>query len=125
MIYLAITNIALIVTIIYFYYIHRQIKKNLLKQLKLLRNKNLKYEHDLKNFEKKFSQLNNDFHLRIESLLIDMLKLKQEKEKETELKNDFEQKYKILKQKNHDFEFVHQEFNDAISNLVKDIQKYK
>ncbi|MFZ9180727.1 MAG: hypothetical protein ACO201_02535 [Rickettsiales bacterium] len=125
MIYLAITNIALIVTIIYFYYIHRQIKKNLLKQLKLLRNKNLKYEHDLKNFEKKFSQLNNDFHLRIESLLIDMLKLKQEKEKETELKNDFEQKYKILKQKNHDFEFVHQEFNEAISNLVKDIQKYK
>ncbi|MFZ9469621.1 MAG: hypothetical protein ACO26G_01025 [Rickettsiales bacterium] len=125
MIYLAIINIALIVTIIYFYYIHRQIKKNLLKQLKLLRNKNLKYEHDLKNFEKKFSQLNNDFHLRIEALLVDMLKLKQEKEKETELKNDFEQKYKILKQKNHDFEFVHQEFNDAISNLVKDIQKYK
>lgn len=125
MIYLAIINIALIVTIIYFYYIHRQIKKNLLKQLKLLRNKNLKYEHDLKNFEKKFSQLNNDFHLRIEALLVDMLKLKQEKEKETELKNDFEQKYKILKQKNHDFEFVHQEFNEAISNLVKDIQKYK
>lgn len=125
MIYLGIINVALIVTIIYFYYIYRQIKKNLLKQLKLLRNKNLKYEHDLKNFEKKFSQLNNDFHLRIEALLVDMLKLKQEKEKETDLKNDFEQKYKILKQKNHDFEFVHQEFNDAISNLVKDIQKYK
>ncbi len=125
MIYLAIFNVALIVTIIYLYYHYRQTKKILLKELKLLRNRNLKQEHDLKNFEKKFLQVNNEFHLRIESLLVDMLKLKQEKERETELKNDFEQKYKILQQKNIDFESVHQEFNEAIYKLVKDIAKYK
>lgn len=125
MIYLAIFNVALIVTIIYLYYHYRQTKKILLKELKLLRNRNLKQEHDLKNFEKKFLQVNNEFHLRIESLLVDTLKLKQEKERETELKNDFEQKYKILQQKNIDFESVHQEFNEAIYKLVKDIAKYK
>jgi len=116
---------ALIVMIIYLYYFYRLTKKNLLKQIKLLRNKNLKQEHDIKNFEKKFFQNNHDFHQRIEALMVDMLKLKQEKEKEVELRHDFEQKYKILQQKNNDFESVHQEFNDAISGLLKDISKYK
>jgi len=125
MIYLVIANMALIVMIIYLYYFYRLTKKNLLKQIKLLRNKNLKQEHDIKNFEKKFFQNNNDFHQRIEALMVDMLKLKQEKEKEVELRHDFEQKYKILQQKNNDFESVHQEFNDAISGLLKDISKYK
>lgn len=125
MIYLAIANMALIVMIIYLYYFYRLTKKNLFKQIKLLRNKNLKQEHDIKNFEKKFFQNNHDFHQRIEALMVDMLKLKQEKEREMELRHDFEQKYKILQQKNNDFESVHQEFNDAISGLLKDISKYK
>jgi len=125
MIYLAIANMALIVMIIYLYYFYRLTKKDFLKQVKLLRNKNIKQEHDIKNFEKKFFQNNNDFNIRIEALMVDMLKLKQEKERETALRHDFEQKYKILKQKNNDFEYVHQEFNNAISGLLKDISKYK
>ncbi|MFM6973329.1 MAG: hypothetical protein ACKO6C_02015 [Alphaproteobacteria bacterium] len=125
MIYLAIANMALIVMIIYLYYFYRLTKKDFLKQVKLLRNKNIKQEHDIKNFEKKFFQNNNDFNIRIEALMVDMLKLKQEKERETALRHDFEQKYKILKQKNNDFESIHQEFNNAISGLLKDISKYK
>lgn len=116
---------ALIVMIIYLYYFYRLTKKDFLKQVKLLRNKNIKQEHDIKNFEKKFFQNNNDFNIRIEALMVDMLKLKQEKERETALRHDFEQKYKILKQKNNDFESIHQEFNNAISGLLKDISKYK
>jgi len=125
MIYLAIANMALIVMIIYLYYFYRLTKKDFLKQVKLLRNKNIKQEYDIKNFEKKFFQNNNDFNIRIEALMVDMLKLKQEKERETALRHDFEQKYKILQQKNNDFESVHQEFNNAISGLLKDISKYK
>lgn len=125
MVYLVIANAALIVMVIYLYYSYRQTKKNLLRQIKLLRNKNLKQEHDAKNFEKKFFHNNNDFHLKIEALMLDMLKLKQEKEKEVELRHNFEQKFKILQQKNHDFETFHQEFNDTISVLLKDISKYK
>ena len=120
MIYIIISNIGLAIMMLYVYFRYSHFRINSGKEIKQLREKSDMQTTELRSFDAKLLSSIKGYQDRVEGLLIEVGKVRQEKEKEMELCADFEKKYEILNQKNSDHESVHSEITNAILNIVND-----
>ena len=120
MVYIIISNIGLVIMILYVYFRYSHFRINSGKEIKQLREKSDAQALELKFFDAKLISAIKVYQDKVEALLIDVGKVRQEKEKEIELRADFEKKYEILNQKNKDHESIHSEITNAILNIVND-----
>ena len=120
MIYIIISNIGLAIMMLYVYFRYSHYRINSSKEIKQLREKSDTQTSELRSFDAKLLSSIKGYQDRVEALLIEVGMVRQEKEKEMELRADFEKKYEILNQKNSDHESVHSEITNAILNIVND-----
>lgn len=120
MIYIIISNVGLAIMMLYVYFRYSHFRINSTKEIKQLREKSDAQTSELRSFDAKLLSSIKGYQDRVEALLIEVGKVRQEKEKEMELRADFEKKYEILIQKNNDHESVHSEITNAILNIVND-----
>jgi hypothetical protein len=120
MIYIIISNIGLAIMMIYIYFRYSHFRIASSNEIKALREKNDKQTLELREFDAKLLSSIKGYQDKVEALLIELGKVRAEKEKEIELKNSVEKKYEILKQKNADYELIHSEISTAIMSIVND-----
>ena len=120
MVYIIISNIGMAIMMLYIYFRYSHFRINSTKEIKDLRLKLDEQTTELRSFDAKLLSSVKGYQDRVEGLLIEVGKVRQEKEKEMELRSDFEKKYEILNQKNKDYESVHNEITNAILNIVND-----
>lgn len=120
MVYIIISNIGMAIMMLYIYFRYSHFRINSTKEIKDLRAKLDEQNTELRSFDAKLLSSVKGYQDRVEALLIEVGKVRQEKEKEMELRSDFEKKYEILNQKNKDYESVHNEITNAILNIVND-----
>jgi seryl-tRNA synthetase len=120
MIYIIISNIGLAIMMIYIYFRYSHFRIASSNEIKSLREKNDKQTLELREFDAKLLSSIKGYQDKVEALLIELGKVRAEKEKEIELKNSVEKKYEILKQKNADYELIHSEISTAIMSIVND-----
>ncbi|NBX52327.1 MAG: hypothetical protein EBT63_01575 [Proteobacteria bacterium] len=120
MVYIIISNIGLAIMMIYIYFRYTHFRINSAKEIKELRAKSDSQSVELRNFDAKLLSSVKSYQDRVEALLIEIGKVRQEKEKEIELRSEIEKKFEILNQKNTDYEVVHNEITNAIMNIVND-----
>ncbi len=120
MIYIIISNIGLAIMMLYVYFRYSHYRISSGKEIKELREKSDTQTSELRSFDAKLLSSIKGYQDRVEALLIEVGKVRQEKEKEMELRADFEKKYEILNQKNSDHESVHSEITNAILNIDND-----
>jgi len=120
MIYIIISNIGLAIMMLYVYFRYSHYRISSGKEIKELREKSDTQTSELRSFDAKLLSSIKGYQDRVEALLIEVGMVRQEKEKEMELRADFEKKYEILNQKNSDHESVHSEITNAILNIVND-----
>jgi hypothetical protein len=120
MVYTIISNIGLAIMMIYIYFRYSYFRITSAKEISELRVKNDNQTAELRNFDAKLLSSIKNYQDRIEELLIEVGKVRQEKEKEVEVRSEIEKKYEILAQKNNDYELVHNEITNAIMNIVND-----
>ncbi len=120
MVYVIISNIGLAIMMLYVYFRYSHFRINSAKEIKDLRSKLDAQTSELRSFDAKLLSSIKGYQDRVEGLLIEVGKVRQEKEKEMELRAEFEKKYEILNQKNSDYESVHSEITNAILNIVND-----
>jgi len=120
MVYVIISNIGLAIMMIYIYsrYSHFRIISS--KEINQLRLKNEAQSNELRDFDAKFLSSIKSYQDRIENLLIEVGKVRQEKEQECAMRSEIEKKFEVLKQRNSDYEDVHSEITNAILNIVND-----
>jgi len=120
MVYIIISNIGMAIMMLYIYFRYSHFRINSTKEIKDLQSKLDLQTTELRSFDAKLLSSIKGYQDRVEGLLIEVGKVRQEKEKEMELRGDFEKKYEILNQKNKDYESVHNEITNAILNIVND-----
>ena len=120
MVYIIISNIGMAIMMLYIYFRYSHYRINSTKEIKDLQSKLDLQTTELRSFDAKLLSSIKGYQDRVEGLLIEVGKVRQEKEKEMELRGDFEKKYEILNQKNKDYESVHNEITNAILNIVND-----
>jgi hypothetical protein len=120
MVYIIISNIGMAIMMLYVYFRYSHFRINSNKENKDLRAKLDAQTTELRSFDAKLLSSIKGYQDRVEGLLIEVGKVRQEKEKEMELRSEFEKKYEILNQKNNDYESVHSEITNAILNIVND-----
>ena len=120
MVYYIISQIGMAIMMLYIYFRYSHFRINLTRENKDLRAKLDAQTTELRSFDAKLLSSIKGYQDRVEGLLIEVGKVRQEKEKEMELRADFEKKYEILNQKNSDYESVHSEITNAILNIVND-----
>ncbi len=120
MVYIIISNIGMAIMMLYIYFRYSHYRINSIKEIKDLQGKLDLQTTELRSFDAKLLSSIKSYQDRVEGLLIEVGKVRQEKEKEMELRSDFEKKYEILNQKNKDYESVHNEITNAILNIVND-----
>ena len=120
MVYIIISNIGMAIMMLYIYFRYSHYRINSTKEIKDLQGKLDLQTAELRSFDAKLLSSIKSYQDRVEGLLIEVGKVRQEKEKEMELRSDFEKKYEILNQKNKDYESVHNEITNAILNIVND-----
>ena len=120
MVYIIISNIGMAIMMLYIYFRYSHFRINSTKEIKDLQGKLDLQIIELRSFDAKLLSSVKGYQDRVEGLLIEVGKVRQEKEKEMELRGDFEKKYEILNQKNKDYESVHNEITNAILNIVND-----
>jgi hypothetical protein len=120
MVYIIISNIGLALMMIYIYFRYSHFRLTSTKEIKELRTKNEVQTSELRNFDAKLLASVKNYQDRIEELLIEVGKVRQEKEKELEKRTEIEKKFEIISQKNDDYEVVHNEITNAIMNIVND-----
>ena len=120
MVYIIISNIGLAIMMIYIYFRYSHFRISSIKEIKELREKNDLQNLELRNFDAKLLSSIKNYQDRIEELLIEIGKVRQEKEKEFEVRSEIQKKYEILTQKNNDYEDIHNEITNAIMNIVND-----
>ena len=120
MVYIIISNIGMAIMMLYIYFRYSHYRINSTKEIKDLQGKLDLQTTELRSFDAKLLSSIKSYQDRVEGLLIEVGKVRQEKEKEMELRSDFEKKYEILNQKNKDYESVHNEITNAILNIVND-----
>ena len=120
MVYIIISNIGMAIMMLYIYFRYSHYRINSTKEIKDLQGKLDLQTTELRSFDAKLLSSIKGYQDRVEGLLIEVGKVRQEKEREMELRGDFEKKYEILNQKNKDYESVHNEITNAILNIVND-----
>ena len=120
MVYIIISNIGMAIMMLYVYFRYSHYRISSTKEIKDLQGKLDLQTTELRSFDAKLLSSIKGYQDRVEGLLIEVGKVRQEKEKEMELRSDFEKKYEILNQKNKDYESVHNEITNAILNIVND-----
>ena len=120
MVYIIISNIGMAIMMLYIYFRYSHYRISSIKEIKDLQSKLDTQTTELRSFDAKLLSSIKGYQDRVEGLLIEVGKVRQEKEKEMELRVDFEKKYEILNQKNKDYESVHNEITNAILNIVND-----
>ena len=120
MIYIIVSNVGLIIMMIYIYFRYSHFRISSAKEIRDLREKNDKQSQELRDFDAKLLSSIKGYQDKVEALLIEVGKVRSEKEKEVEMRTTIEKKYEIINQKNSDFETIHDEITSAISNIVND-----
>ncbi len=120
MIYIIFSNIGMAIMTMYVYLRYSHFRINSSKEINELRHKSDSQATELKYFDAKLLSSIKGYQDKVEALLIEVGKVRQEKEREMELRANFEKKYEILNQKNNDHESVHAEITNAILNIVND-----
>jgi len=120
MVYIIISNIGMAIMMLYIYFRYSHFRINSTKEIKDLQSKLDLQTTELRSFDAKLLSSIKGYQDKVEGLLIEVGKVRQEKENEMELRSDFEKKYEILNQKNKDYESIHNEITNAILNIVND-----
>ena len=92
MIYIIISNIGLAIMMIYIYFRYSHFRIASFNEIKVLREKNDKQTIELREFDAKLLSSIKGYQDKVETLLIELGKVRAEKEKEIELKNSIEKK---------------------------------
>ena len=103
MVYIIISNIGMAIMMLYIYFRYSHYRISSIKEIKDLQSKLDTQTTELRSFDAKLLSSIKGYQDRVEGLLIEVGKVRQEKEKEMELRVDFEKKYEILNQKNKDY----------------------